>query len=286
MEQREGTTGFRLTVNTEGRVSECAIISSSGHADLDTITCDRVTARAEFYPAQDKQGKPTIGHYSNRIRWQIPRIATTASKPIESDSYPRAPLLRNLSVLRIAEEDYPETAKAASQQGLAVFSVDIDNTGSVRNCSITRSTTFPDLDKQSCSIALKWQFDPARDLAGDPVAGRTSHSIHWRLPGKLPGATGVAAAPRFNPFEKAGRMSTTLDFAKDGKLIKCETEYLGGLPIFASGPEQTNDVCKNLMYLNAIKPFEDVTGNPQARRVITTFSIEHTDTPVATPDKP
>ena len=286
MEQREGTTGFRLTVNTEGRVSDCAIVSSSGHADLDKATCDRVTVRAAFYPAQDKQGQPTVGHYSNRIRWQIPSISTTASMPIQSDSFPKAPQLRNRTVPRIAEEDYPQTAKAALQQGLAVLSLDIDNTGTVSNCLITRSTTFLDLDKQSCSLALKWQFDPARNLAGEPVAGRTSHSIHWRLPGKPPGATGVIAGPRFNPFEKAGEMTATLDFAKDGKLINCEFEHKGDLPGLANRSELTDNVCKNYMLLGAIKPFVDVAGNPQARRVITTVSIKHADTPVATSDKP
>jgi TonB family protein len=282
-EEREGITGFKLTINQEGRVSDCAIIASSGHADLDKVTCDRVTARAEFFPAQDKQGKPTSGQYANRIRWQIPSIATTASLPIEGNSLPRAPQLRNPLVLRIAKDDYPPAAKAALQQGMAVLSLDIDNAGTVRNCSITRSTTFPDLDNQSCSLAQKWQFDPARNLAGEPVAGRTSHYIHWRLPRGTVGAGGGVSGPRNNPFENSGAMTMTLDFNKEGKLSDCVIEHKGELPIFGSPAGLTENMCKSGMQRGDIKPFVDANGNPKARRVIMKISVDHADVPAAAP---
>lgn len=72
-EEREGTTGFRVTVGTDGRVVDCQITSSSGHADLDAATCDNVRRRARFTPATDGEGNPTTGTYSNRIRWVIPK---------------------------------------------------------------------------------------------------------------------------------------------------------------------------------------------------------------------
>ena len=72
-EEREGTTGFRVTVGPDGRVADCQITSSSGHADLDAATCDNVRRRARFNPAIDGEGNPTTGSYSNRIRWVIPK---------------------------------------------------------------------------------------------------------------------------------------------------------------------------------------------------------------------
>ncbi len=72
-EEREGTTGFRVSVNAEGRVSGCTITSSSGHPDLDEATCSNVTRRARFTPATDGEGKPTTGSYSSRVRWVIPK---------------------------------------------------------------------------------------------------------------------------------------------------------------------------------------------------------------------
>ncbi|MCZ8172097.1 MAG: energy transducer TonB [Novosphingobium sp.] len=72
-EEREGTTGFRVTVGPDGRVTSCDITSSSGSSDLDEATCSNVTRRARFNPATDGEGQPTSGSYSNRVRWVIPK---------------------------------------------------------------------------------------------------------------------------------------------------------------------------------------------------------------------
>lgn len=72
-QEREGTTAFRVTVGPDGRVTDCQISSSSGHADLDAATCTNVKRRARFDPALDGSGQPTTGSYSNRVRWQIPK---------------------------------------------------------------------------------------------------------------------------------------------------------------------------------------------------------------------
>lgn len=71
-EEREGVTGFRVSVTPEGRVGDCQITSSSGSPDLDEATCSNVTRRARFNPATDGEGQPTTGTYSGRIRWVIP----------------------------------------------------------------------------------------------------------------------------------------------------------------------------------------------------------------------
>lgn len=70
-EERSGTTGFRVTVGADGRVIDCQITSSSGHADLDQATCQNVSRRARFKPAM-QNGEPVQGSYSNRVRWVIP----------------------------------------------------------------------------------------------------------------------------------------------------------------------------------------------------------------------
>ena len=72
-EEREGTTGFRVTVGPDGRVTDCQITSSSGSPDLDQTACDKIRQRARFTPATDGEGNPTSGSYSNRVRWVIPK---------------------------------------------------------------------------------------------------------------------------------------------------------------------------------------------------------------------
>ena len=71
-EERAGTTGFRVSVGPDGKVTSCSVTSSSGSPDLDEATCSNVTRRARFAPATDGEGNPTTGSYSNRIRWVIP----------------------------------------------------------------------------------------------------------------------------------------------------------------------------------------------------------------------
>ncbi len=71
-EERSGTAGFRVTVGLDGRVIDCQVTSSSGHADLDQATCANVSRRARFKPAM-QDGQPVQGSYSNRVRWVIPQ---------------------------------------------------------------------------------------------------------------------------------------------------------------------------------------------------------------------
>ncbi|HCF25282.1 MULTISPECIES: energy transducer TonB [unclassified Novosphingobium] len=72
-EEREGVTGYRLSIGPDGRVTDCSITSSSGSPDLDEATCSNLRRRARFNPATDGEGNPTSGSFSARVRWVIPK---------------------------------------------------------------------------------------------------------------------------------------------------------------------------------------------------------------------
>jgi periplasmic protein TonB len=72
-EEREGVTGFRLSIGADGRATGCDVTSSSGSADLDQATCANLMRRARFAPATDGEGNPTTGSYTSRTRWVIPK---------------------------------------------------------------------------------------------------------------------------------------------------------------------------------------------------------------------
>jgi protein TonB len=72
-QEREGTAGFRISVGPDGKVTDCQVTGSSGHADLDAATCTNVKRRARFDPALDKDGNQTSCSYSNRVTWRIPK---------------------------------------------------------------------------------------------------------------------------------------------------------------------------------------------------------------------
>ena len=69
----QGTTGFRIEIGTDGRVTSCSVTKSSGFPALDDTTCKMVTRRAKFTPAKDASGNPIADNYSSRVRWQIPK---------------------------------------------------------------------------------------------------------------------------------------------------------------------------------------------------------------------
>ncbi|MGQ0590978.1 MAG: TonB family protein, partial [Sphingosinicella sp.] len=69
--EEQGTTGFRLTIGPDGRVTNCTVTSSSGSSSLDSTTCRLMRARARFTPARNNLGEPTTDTHNGRIRWQI-----------------------------------------------------------------------------------------------------------------------------------------------------------------------------------------------------------------------
>jgi protein TonB len=69
--EESGTTGFRLTVGPDGRVTNCVVTSSSGSSALDAATCRLMRSRARFTPARDNTGASTTDTVNSRITWRI-----------------------------------------------------------------------------------------------------------------------------------------------------------------------------------------------------------------------
>ena len=61
-----------LTVNAEGRVSDCRIVRASRDPEADRITCALATQRFRFQPAHDAAGRPVSGVYGWQQRWFAP----------------------------------------------------------------------------------------------------------------------------------------------------------------------------------------------------------------------
>ena len=69
----EGTTGVRLTVDADGRVTDCSITSSSGFPDLDQTACRLLPRRARFTPVKDAAGNAVASTYATAVPWHIPK---------------------------------------------------------------------------------------------------------------------------------------------------------------------------------------------------------------------
>lgn len=73
--REQGTVGFRLSVAADGRVSDCAVTSSSGSALLDATACRILSERSKFRPAADARGTAVADVHSGSITWRMPEDA-------------------------------------------------------------------------------------------------------------------------------------------------------------------------------------------------------------------
>ena len=71
-EGKEGVTRITWDINTEGRVENCRVVSSSGTPELDEAACRAITRRGRYKPALDQNGNPIRSSESRSVRWQIP----------------------------------------------------------------------------------------------------------------------------------------------------------------------------------------------------------------------
>jgi len=62
-------TEVSFDVATDGSVTACRTMTSSGSPELDERVCALITERASFLPALDSSGSPRIAHATTAITW-------------------------------------------------------------------------------------------------------------------------------------------------------------------------------------------------------------------------
>lgn len=63
------TVDFRLTVEADGRVSDCYITNAAGDEAFSRVVCSRITERAKLSPALDRDGKPVRSFFISRVNF-------------------------------------------------------------------------------------------------------------------------------------------------------------------------------------------------------------------------
>ncbi|MXO76113.1 TonB family protein [Altererythrobacter aerius] len=64
-----GTVRIGFRVRTDGRVDRCTIAQSSGHVELDSLTCALFTQRFRFAPATNADGQPVESTLQTSFTW-------------------------------------------------------------------------------------------------------------------------------------------------------------------------------------------------------------------------
>jgi TonB family protein len=83
----------------------------------------------------------------------------------------------------VSVDDYPAEALRDKAQGTTRFEVAVDADGKATACTVLKSSGHASLDQQACAVLMsRARFKPARDDAGNPVAGTWRHLVVW-IPG-------------------------------------------------------------------------------------------------------
>lgn len=65
-----GTVAITWRIETDGRVGDCRVVSTSGHPELDQAACKAVVQRGHYKPAIGLDGKPMATHSTRRVVWR------------------------------------------------------------------------------------------------------------------------------------------------------------------------------------------------------------------------
>ena len=71
-ENRQGETAMLWKIGTNGRVSDCRIVKSSGTPSLDIASCAAMTKHGVYRPARDASGRPIVSWGSKSVQWRLP----------------------------------------------------------------------------------------------------------------------------------------------------------------------------------------------------------------------
>ena len=65
-----GTVSVQFSVETDGRVGRCFVTRSSGHAELDDLTCQLIERRYRFRPSLGPDGRPVRARVAENHTWE------------------------------------------------------------------------------------------------------------------------------------------------------------------------------------------------------------------------
>lgn len=68
-QRRGGVVTVRLLVSRAGTVDSCDVVQSSGHADLDTLSCRLMGERGRYEAARDSDGRRIASQVMRQVVW-------------------------------------------------------------------------------------------------------------------------------------------------------------------------------------------------------------------------
>lgn len=136
-------------------------------------------------PPPDEQEAPRLVEEAPPPPAPVPVPAEAAPLPqdIEQAAVAGSPAVQAPAPL--AEQSpsprYPVEAMRRGDAGTVVLRVAVDPEGRPLSIDISQRSGSRDLDRAAVEAVSRWRFEPARDAAGNPVAGDLSVPIDFKL---------------------------------------------------------------------------------------------------------
>lgn len=67
----QGRVGIKFGISSAGRVVDCVVVTTSGSASLDAVTCRIMSERALFISPRDKKGRPYATTGQAHLIWKL-----------------------------------------------------------------------------------------------------------------------------------------------------------------------------------------------------------------------
>jgi len=119
-----------------------------------------------------------------------PDLSGAPSDPLPGPTADTGPQFAPVSVkprgrpgLWVTANDYPTSDIRAGNEGKVTFRLAVDASGKPTGCDIVQGSGHRGLDAATCArLMQRARFEPARDGAGERVAGSYSGTVVWVIP--------------------------------------------------------------------------------------------------------
>ena len=173
--------------------------------------------------------------------------------PLRVQAIPTGPYIMSTG---IRPADYPAEAWLNGDEGSVGYRLEIDRTGSVTDCAITKSSGSETLDEATCALLFK-KAEIAFRGDGRPEPGIVSGTYAWRK-----------REPEMRPMTVAFAYTLTAE----GAVEDCEIVAMTGeLP-----ERMRRDIERDPCFTTQDRgvPFRDDNGQPVAKRLKLTIDVE------------
>lgn len=167
--KEEGTVGFAMLIDPNGKVAQCSVTESSGFPELDQRTCAVMLVRGKFKPGRDENGKPIYDRYNGFLTWHLPGKSGGGRSPIRRMNEPDM----TLEVLQLPHGEKEHIISVVAR---------MDDEGRVAYCEASpNGKSFPQLVATACTQLKAAYTAELKDEAGNSLPAIQAFRIALRV---------------------------------------------------------------------------------------------------------